>query len=249
MTERELFYARPEDIRPDTLSLGRDEIKHLIHVHRKRTGDSFVAIDGLGHAYGCQIESFSKTNLTARILKKTRFYGEPLFKLTLAAAVSRKVRFEWMIEKATEIGVTAFVPLLTARTMMTKQSLQPARCKRITIAAMKQSCRSFLPEIASPRDLQTLCETTSHYSLKLIAHEKETERSFEQVMRPCLTESQNMKTGVLCIGPEGGFTDQEIEMARSNGFSVFRLGPRRLRSETAAVLISGLILERLGELS
>ncbi len=248
MVERELFYVSPEDVFDDILRLQRQEVHHLVNVHRKKKGDFFIAVDGKGTGYDCEIESFDKNTLTAKILKKQRFYGEPLFKLTLALGIPKKSRFEWVIEKATEIGVMSIIPLLTNRTAWKEQSLKPQRCQRIALAAMKQSCRSFLPEIRPAMRFDSLCENSTDFDIKFLAHEKETSKNLHEIFRFEENLSQRIKSGIVCIGPEGGFTSEEIELANSSGFFTIGLGPRRLRTETAALAVASLILDRMGEL-
>jgi len=247
MVEREIFYVSPDDVFFDTLRLQRLEVHHLVNVHRKKKGDFFIAVDGMGTGYDCEIESLDKNNLTARILKKHRFYGEPLFKLTLALAMHKKSRFEWVIEKATEIGVTNIIPLLSKRTILSERSLKPQRFERIVLSAMKQSCRSFLPTIPA-KNFESLCEDSSNFDIKLIAHEKRTGKNLNEFLQFEENVLQRIKSGIVCIGPEGGFINDEIELANSYGFSTFGLGPRRLRTETAALVAASLILDRMGEL-
>ena len=248
MVERELFYVSPEDVFHDTLRLQRQEVHHLLNVHRKKKGDFFIAVDGKGSGYDCEIESLDKNTLTAKILKKHRFYGEPLFKLTLALAIHKKNRFEWIIEKATEIGVTNIIPLLTKRTNQNEQTLKPQRSERIALAAMKQSCRSFLPTITPARNFESICEDSSNFGIKLIAHEKETSKNLNEILQFEENVLQRITSGIVYIGPEGGFTNEEIDLANSYGFSTFGLGPRRLRTETAALVAASLVLDRVGEL-
>jgi len=248
MVERELFYVSPEDVFHDTLRLQRQEVHHLLNVRRKKKGDFFIAVDGKGSGYDCEIESFDKNTLTAKILKMHRFYGEPLFKLTLALAIHKKSRFEWVIEKATEIGVINIIPLLTKRTILSERALKPQRFKQIALSAMKQSCRSFLPTITPAKKFESLCEDSSNFGVKLIAHEKETRKNLNEILQFDENVLQRIRSGIVFIGPEGGFTNEEIELANSSGFSTFGLGPRRLRTGTAALVAASLILDRMGEL-
>jgi len=248
MVERELFYVSPEDVFHDTLRLQRQEVHHLLNVHRKKKGDFFIAVDGKGSGYDCEIESFDKNSLTAKILKMHRFYGEPLFKLTLALAIHKKNRFEWVIEKATEIGVTNIIPLLTKRTILSEQTLKPQRSERIALSAMKQSCRSFLPTITPARNFESLCEDSSNFDIKLIAHEKKIGKNANEFLQFDENVLRRIKSGIVCIGPEGGFTNEEIDLANSYGFSTIGLGARRLRTETAALVAASLLLDRMGEL-
>ncbi|MFQ5823610.1 MAG: RsmE family RNA methyltransferase [bacterium] len=250
MNHRDFFYVRPQDVAEDFLTLQKEEVYHLIRVQRKKIGEGFLAVDGIGTVYDCQIEDLKKDFLKARILKKRRNVGEPVFQLTLALCILKKGRFEWVIEKGTEIGISKFIPVHSNRTIVSENYSKLKRWERIALAAMKQCGRSCLPTIESPKPVDTVCENCLDYGLKLIAHEKKSGQNLDNIFKS-LDENTNLdyiKLGVLLIGPEGGFTDEEVKMATEFGFSAFTLGPRRMRSETAALIGSALILDRIGEL-
>ncbi|HEX9655093.1 MAG TPA: RsmE family RNA methyltransferase [bacterium] len=242
----DLFYVFPEDVQPDFLTIVGDEFHHLTHVLRKRAGDSFLATDGRGAVFECRIDELQKNRLRAQITKKRRLVGEPVFKLTLALAILKKGRFEWVLEKATEVGVSSFVPLMTERTIPQTNAISPKRCAGITLAAMKQSFRSVLPTVADVQNFTATCKQAGDYDVKLLAHEQSSDSNLDQVLSN--SDPRYVKSGIVCIGPEGGFTDEEVELAQRSGFAVFGLGPRRLRSETAAIVAAALILDRMGEL-
>jgi len=172
MPHREYFFVRPQDVVGESLFLQKDEIHHLVHVHRKEVGESFLAVDGQGMVYECLIEKMQKDVLRAKIMKKHRRIGEPVFQLSLAMALTKKGRFDWVIEKGTELGISKFIPILTKRSMVNEKSAKPERWTRIALAAMKQCGRSYLPQIEPLKFLQAVCEYSSTYELKLIAHEK-----------------------------------------------------------------------------
>ena len=113
---------------------------------------------------------------------------------------------------------------------------------------MKQSCRSFLPTITPAKNFESLCEDSSNFDIKLIAHEKKIGKNSNEFLQFDENVLQRIKSGILCIGPHGGFTNEEIDLANSSGFSTLGLGPRRLRTETAALVAASLILDRMGEL-
>ncbi len=251
MTHKDFFYVRPEDVFEDSLTLLKDESHHLIHVHRKKIGDFFAAVDGNGTVYECQIQEVVKDRLKARIIKKRRNLGEPIFRLTLAVAVLKGGRFDFVVEKGTEIGVSRFVPVLSSRVIGSEHSDKPRRWQRIALAAMKQSGRSCLPGLELPVLFERVCENASDYDLKLIAHEKYHGQNLNTIFKNIVQKRDLdfMKSGILLIGPEGGFTDEEVDFAAECGFTAFTLGSRRLRSETAALIGAALILDRMGELS
>ncbi|MFQ5636570.1 MAG: RsmE family RNA methyltransferase [bacterium] len=248
MEKSDFFYIRPEDVTGDFLVLAKGETHHLKNVFRKKIGDRFSAVDGMGNAFDCQIVILEKDTCRARILKRTQFVGEPSFQLTTALAIPKKSRFEWLVEKGTEIGISKFIPLLTERTVVKAKSINMTRCKRIALSAMKQSWRCVLPEIEEPLDFVRLCKNADIYNIKLVAHEKSPVTTFDDILGRRQTQNlQQLKTGLLCVGPEGGFSDDEVRLARDCGFTMVGLGKRRLRSETASLIGSALILDRVGE--
>lgn len=250
MDWNEFFYVRPEDVTDEYLTLQEDELHHLKNIYRKKAGDTFSAVDGMGCVYECQIEQLHRAELKARITRRDKLLGEPRFQLTTALAIPKKGRFEWLIEKGTEIGISEFIPVLTERTVAKDKSVDLNRCKRIALAAMKQCRRSRLPRIAEPKNFVEVCKNSDGYAFKLLAHERSVEQSLEDVLPNSKNQRhlKSAKSGILCVGPEGGFTEQEVNLASEWGFSVIGLGIRRLRSETASLIGSALILDRMGEL-
>ncbi len=249
MNAQDIFYVRPQDVDTDFLTLRKDEFHHLIHVLRKKTGDRFLAVDGEGTIYECLIEQLNHDALKSRILNRHKFIGEPAFKLALALAIPKKNRFDWVVEKCTEIGISQFFPLLTRRTIVKEKSVKIQRCTRIALAAMKQCRRSLLPRIEPPLKFSSLCKSSKEFNIKLLAHEQEKEQDLDDIFNKLAKSNplECVKSGILCIGPEGGFTEEEVELAVSYGFSTFSLGARRLRSETAAIVGAALLMDKMGE--
>lgn len=210
---------------------------------RKQKGDAFLATDGAGTTYECQVDSFAHGLVTASILSKDEGRGEPEFQLILAVALLKKDRFKWIIEKGTELGISNFMPIVTERTIGTERSMKPARCRKIAISAMKQSGRSRLPEIADPMTFHALLNASPMADVQLIAHEKDDRQNLDDVLHT------PVRSAVLCVGPEGGFTEEEVIIAREHGYRNFRMGIRRLRTETAKITAAALVMHKMGELS
>ncbi len=237
------YYVQPENIGGDQLTLTQEESRHIIKVLRKQKGDAFLATDGAGTTYECQVDSFAHGLVTASILSKDEGRGEPEFQLILAVALLKKDRFKWIIEKGTELGISNFMPIVTERTIGTERSMKPARCRKIAISAMKQSGRSRLPEIADPMTFHALLNASPMADVQLIAHEKDDRQNLDDVLHT------PVRSAVLCVGPEGGFTEEEVIIAREHGYRNFRMGIRRLRTETAAITAAALVMHKMGELS
>jgi len=225
----EYFYTPPHLISGGELAIEGDEFSHLTHVMRKRVHDRIRVVDGLGHAYEATIAEISRRKALCTVERSTTFEGEPARRVDLAAALLKNSsRFDVLVEKTTEIGVQRIVPLITERTI--PRHARTDRWQKLALAAMKQSGRSVLPAVAEPAMFATFVAAVPKEHCRLLAHEK-TEKS------PIRSMDIPPGTAVtICIGPEGGFTDAEVSAAVAAGFSPVSLGPRRLRTETAAIV-------------
>ena len=225
------FFIPPERIQGDLVELPADEVRHVVQVLRGRRGDEIVAVDGEGGWYRIQLKDVGKKHAIGEIVERKRDVGEPSFHLTIGIGLLKNQnRFEVFAEKAAELGVSRIVPLLTHRTE--KQSIKSQRVERLLTAAMKQCGRSRLVELAPLTEFETMI-ADANQSLKLIAHEQ----SGSGASLVELLESNCQQNIVALVGPEGGFTEEEIERATVCGFKVAALGERRLRAETAALAV------------
>ncbi|MCG8607126.1 16S rRNA (uracil(1498)-N(3))-methyltransferase [bacterium] len=249
MNNHDVYHVLPRDVHDKHLQLQQAETHHLIHVNRARVRDEFIAVDGLGTAYRCEVEQIADV-VTARILNKIDSFGELAFRLTLAVAIPKKNRMEWIIEKGTEIGVAQFAPMITSRSIVQEASDRGVqRLTRIALSAMKQCCRAVLPTIERAATFESICSQADTYDLKIIAHEKQTTVSLSDLItnKDTGATSSVIRSGILCIGPEGGFSEEEVAFAGECGFESFGLGQRRLRTETAALVAATILLEKIEE--
>ncbi|MEW6685196.1 MAG: 16S rRNA (uracil(1498)-N(3))-methyltransferase [Candidatus Edwardsbacteria bacterium] len=242
----EFFYTPPEKIFGQRLLISGDEARHITKVMRHKLGDRILVVDGLGSEYEAVISVLSETSLEAKILHRRRKTNEPIVKVSLAQGLVKGARFDILVEKATEIGVWEIIPLLTSRTEVipNEENHRSERWQRIAIAAMKQSQRSVLPKIEPPTLLGEVVKKIKEYDLAILAFEGE-----KKLRLPALfTKPKKEIRRILClIGPEGGFTKQEMELAGEKGVMLVGLGPRRLRSETAGIVLLTLIMFQMQE--
>lgn len=215
-------------ITSDRTRLDGAEAHHLIHVMRAKPGANVVLFDGSGQEFQAQIERVDRASVELRVLSSQSVDRESPRELTLAVALPKGDRQRWLIEKATELGVTRVVPLKTERGVAQPEDRALARLRRAVIEASKQCGRNVIMEIAPAAGLDSLLETTAHASCRLIAHP-----CGESLPTPGLTSPT-----VAAIGPEGGFTDAEVQRATSAGWQTVGLGPRILRLETAALMVA-----------
>ncbi|OYU96887.1 MAG: 16S rRNA (uracil(1498)-N(3))-methyltransferase [Bacteroidetes bacterium B1(2017)] len=225
----QLFYLA--DLSDSTFEFTEDESKHCIRVLRKKKGDELTLIDGKGTEAKGIIEQDNPKKCSGIIVAKTHHQRNKNYTLHLAIAPTKNFdRIEWMLEKIIEIGVDeiSFIETNTSE----RGKINSERCNKIAVSAMKQSKQYYLPKINGITSLKNFlkgCETTSS---KFIAYcpTPVTQTLFNQIPLPMPSHS------ILLIGPEGDFTQQEVEEAISLGFKPVSLGSNILRSETAGLV-------------
>ncbi len=210
-----------------------DELIHLSKTLRKRVGDIIHVMDGLGNVYESQIVEIKKKYAELEILN-TEVHPKSPLQLEIAIAPTKNMaRYEWFLEKATEIGVHSFVPLLTRYSE--RKKIRRDRCERILVSAAKQSKQFHIPvisELISFSDYIEHCTSTD----KMIAYISDDQAS------PHIINVQNSgKNMSICIGPEGGFHPDEVMRSESLGFKRCHLGKSRLRTETAGVYVASVL--------
>ena len=231
----EYYYTPPDLISGSHLSIEGEELSHLIHVMRKRSGDTINVVDGTGTLYTVQITEITAQRVICAIHARETLSHEPPTRLHLAVGLLKNpARFDTLVEKTTELGARSIIPLITERTIA-----RHGRCERwrkIAQAAMKQSGRCILPTIQDPVTFHEFLGTLEPDSLRLIAHETVASPTLKS-----LSPSRSSST-YICIGPEGGFSEGEISEAVGEGFTVVGMGEWRLRTETAAIVATASLL-------
>lgn len=220
------FYEPAIVASQEPYELSEATAKHALQVLRLQVNDTLTITDGKGNLHTATIVSASKKKGSV-VIKQSNFTDVPKQQITLAVSLLKNhSRFEWLLEKATEIGIRQFIPLICERTE--KQHYKADRFQNILISAMLQSRQVWLPELSTPVETAFFFKKIAPPGKKLIAHcnegDKKNIRQF--------AESLNI---TIAIGPEGDFSLQETELALQNGFEAIHLGPNRLRTETAAL--------------
>ncbi|MFH0990665.1 MAG: RsmE family RNA methyltransferase [bacterium] len=233
------FSVEPEDVQKSTLRLRGDEHKHLSRVLRKNVGDEIMATDGMGLSFLLSIRSVGREVTECEILETHPNLNEPLVEITLAVSLLRNpARFDFLVEKVTELGVRRIIPIQCERTIPRHE--KHLRLEKIALAAMKQSGRSYLPSISSLTEFHTLLTASESYSFRLMPDER---APVEDSLGTVFRSHETIKSVLAIIGPEGGFTEQEVELAKEAGFTIISLGSRRLRTETAAISLAAGIFQ------
>jgi 16S rRNA (uracil1498-N3)-methyltransferase len=239
---RRRFFVHRDSIRDGTATLPDDQAHHLRHVLRIGNGEVVEIFDGQGGGYFGEVE-WRRSGVCIRNLQSLPAPGSPL-RLILAAALIKPAKFEWMLQKATELGVDEIIPLNTRlsdlRIPPGKTALRLDRWDRIVKEASKQSRRFTAPQVHEPVNFSDFLAAESLAAdVRLLFYEKAEARWQPGARMP--------SNGVaLCIGPEGGWDESEIKQAKDAGFNIVGLSPGILRAETAAVAALAIIQHHWG---
>ncbi|GGB06567.1 RsmE family RNA methyltransferase [Puia dinghuensis] len=231
-----LFYISSFDPANPEIMLDEDNSRHIIQVLRMRPGEGLQLTDGRGALLTAVIIDDNKKKCRVRVGTVTT---QPPPKKTVAVAISplkNASRFEWFLEKATEIGVTTIIPLLSERTE--RQHNKPERWQNILVSAMLQSQQTWLPELSAPTPFSQLLHTAKADD-RLIAHCLEAPRPTASLA--ALIHKRHSRSSLILIGPEGDFSQMEVESALAEGFIPVTLGAARLRTETAGIVAATLL--------
>jgi 16S rRNA (uracil1498-N3)-methyltransferase len=238
------FFLPPSAIQNNRFVLSGSEAHHAAHVLRKKPGDLIDLFDGQNAAYKGRIESVDADRVEGTLLEDFRAEPWPV-QLTLYQALSRSPKWDWLVEKVCEVGVSRLVPIATHRSLVklpaSQHGAKLARWQRIALAAAKQSGRSQVMTVESPREFSAALAALEPQALSLIPYEKESERSIRDACQGYAGSQVN-----LFVGPEGGWDPEEVELARQRGVIPVRLGPTLLRTETAGIVASALVLREFG---
>lgn len=237
MSER-FFLATPP--RGTAASLLGDEARHLARVLRAKVGETVRVFDGSGTEWTARIESIARDRVDLALGEPVKPAAKAGLVLTIAVALPKGDRQKWMVEKLTELGAARIVPLVTARGVAEATSAAVERLKRTVIEACKQSGRTTLLEIGEPRPLSAFLANRPADSLLLLADPGGV--PINAAIPPTFASDGGV---TALVGPEGGFTDEEVAAAIAAGFAAVSLAPHVLRIETAAIAVAAVVAARL----
>ena len=234
----EIFYAK--EVAGKTVYLDQEESVHCIRVLRHRAGDEITVVDGFGTMMRCFLTDDSPKGATAEILEDTEGWGGHPYSLTMAVCPTKNNdRFEWFVEKATEVGVDNIVPIIGERSE--RKVFKAERSRKIALSAMKQSLKAKLPAVGEPVAVKDFIVSmgssgaeTAAPEVRMICYCFEGE-GLRRSVQDVLKEVPKGAEITIMIGPEGDFSPEEARLAVANGFIPVHLGASRLRTETAAV--------------
>jgi 16S rRNA (uracil1498-N3)-methyltransferase len=238
------FFVAPDHVRNGRFTLSGTESHHALVVLRKKPGDEIDLFDGRDASFRGRIESVSEHEIRGVILEES--VGAVLSaNVILCQALLKGPKWDWLLEKACEIGISKIIPLVTSRTVVQLEDDQIEnkleRWRRIALSASKQSGRAQVMSVEAPVALTQWWHGRPEKGFYLIPWEKEDSFRVEDACRGVAS-----KEAYVFVGPEGGWEDDEVAFARRHGAIPVRLGPTLLRSETAGLVSSVLVFRELG---
>jgi len=261
MTRRR-FYAPPGAFNSslDGVTLPPDEARYLRDVLRLNVGNEVYVFNGEGKEFHCQVEESRRDSARLKVIGEVDpARPESPLQLTLAVALLKGEKFDLVVQKATELGVTRVVPVATRLADIrlrdaSDATKRVARWQRIALEAAKQSGRAVMPEISSPVTFASLLQENVEKSQRAIAESELYRLMFSERDGQSLTEAKaalpaNPSRLTALVGSEGGWTNEELAAARQAGWTIVTLGGRTLRAETAAITVTTLLQHLFGDLS
>lgn len=248
------FFQPPQaiDTKAGVVSIGDERIASQIRrVLRLKAGDEILILDGMGNLYRCALTSLGPNLVRAEILVCEKATGEPAIKVTVGLPLIKGDRFDWAIQKLTELGASRVVPLTCERTVVKGPSTgKLPRWQLIARESAEQCERPTIPHIVSPTALVDLVTnpdtiTGGGVELSLICAERRKAPLLQSLLHSRRESGKHPNHTLILIGPEGGFSDREVTMAGDAGFAQVSLGPRILRAETAAIYSLSLVMAEL----
>lgn len=223
----QLFYNPNIDETTENFSFDKEESKHIIKVLRKKDTDILYVTNGLGYLFETEITLASDNKCTVKIISANKKAPSKLHLHLVVAPTKMNDRYEWFLEKATEIGIQEITPIICDHSE--RKVINQERFEKIILAAMKQSNELYLPKLNNAITFKEFVKQKKD-GLKLIAHCEETDK---KTLKSVLKPNEDI---TLLIGPEGDFSEKEIALAIVNDFIPVSLGNTRLRTETAAIV-------------
>lgn len=240
------YFISPEQVEGEKFSIKGEDVHHIRRVMRMRPGDLLVACDGEGTDYIGELIEGNGDAVTCRILRRKPSTSEPRLQVTLAQSLPKGDKWEWVLQKGTELGASFFLPFTSRRTVVkwdrAKAEKRRERWKRILKEAAEQSHRGRIPAVSPVTDWNGLLDAIKGSDLALIAYEGGGEPLSAALSRKVTSHL------LLIVGPEGGWEEEEVRQARDAGAIPVSLGTRILRTETAAVAMLACTMFANGEM-
>lgn len=242
------FFVNIDNIYDKTIEIIGEDVKHIKNVLRLDIGDIIEVCDNGEYEYTTKIISIEKNKVQCEIIDKRRSKSEAPIRVILYQSLPKATKMDFIVQKATEIGVSKIVPVITERAVvkikdLKKEENKLERWTRIAEEAAKQSKRGVIPQVSNILSFNEMLAVLKENQMVIVPYESEEINGIKSVLKDC-----NSKEVHILIGPEGGFEDSEIKLLQEIDSKIVTLGPRILRTETAGLVASTIVLYELGDL-
>jgi 16S rRNA (uracil1498-N3)-methyltransferase len=238
------FFVSKNDMTAEQVIIADSRVHQIRDVLRMKTGDEIIVLDNTGWEYHVRLINISKNEISGEIINKEKCQAEPSTQITLYQSLLAREKFEFVLQKCTEVGISSFMPVITERSIVrnaekiTKEKL--ARFENIIAEAAEQSGRGIIPSLKNPVNLNQAASELEKFDFSLVGSTQEC-----MTLKNVLRNTQYEKIA-LFIGPEGGFGESELQLLNSRGVTSFSLGKRILRTETASIVAAAIVFYELG---
>lgn len=236
----------------ENIIIAGDDVHHIVRVMRMKEGDKIICNQSGGKAATCEISHIENDQVIASVVEWRNEIVELPIHVTIAQGLPKGDKLELIFQKGTELGASAFIPFQADRSIVKwdkkKAGKKIERFVKIVKEASEQAHRTVIPSVDTVLEFQKLLEKSKSFDVKLFAYEEEARTEHFKRLSDALTELKTGQSLLVCIGPEGGFSDKEVSALKDAGFSSVRLGPRILRTETAAMYLLSSISYHFEEL-
>jgi len=241
------FFVRAENIHDSNITVTGEDVDHIRKVLRLGPGDQITLCDGAGTDYLVRIERDEPGRIYTSIVHTEKNITEPPLDVTLFQGIPKSDKMDFIVQKTVELGVKRIVPVMTGRTVVRfsgskDMESKVKRWQRISLEAAKQCNRGIVPMITNPMSFEEALHISAEADFAIIPYEKEKGNSLKRLI------GSGFKTAAVFIGPEGGFTNEEIERALLHHVKPVTLGPRTLRTETAGIAVLSILMYELGDI-
>lgn len=234
------YFIKNEQMNKNTITINDQDFHHIKNVMRMKTSDNVEVVNENGLVYLAEIVSFSKTEVILNIIKNINENNELKSEITIGLALARQSKHEEVLKRITELGATKFIPVEMTRSVIKfNKSFNQTRLEMIVKEASEQSKRNKLLEVSEATTLKNLLKNINEYDYLIYAYEDVKDKNIVNIKQ--LIKDFKNKKALILVGPEGGFTNDEVSLLNKHKFIPIGLGPRILRLETAAIYIMSII--------
>lgn len=234
------FFVENESILSDSIVIGGEDAKHISLSLRARVGESLTVCDGMGTDYECEISDITKNEVKLSIVEKRQSDAEPDIEITLYQALVKSDKFDFIVQKCTELGVSRIVPVVTDRCISRPDdaslSKKVARWNKIAKEAAMQSGRGIVPVVMPAVNFETALDEIKNSDCGFLCYEARPHVAMDEIYEKC-GGRKNVKSAAFLVGPEGGISESEVAKTTEKGVHLASLGPRILRAETAPLCV------------